>query len=62
MSLVKWYEILFLVGYMMSNGDHYREIPPCPEDVVLVGSGEFDDGYWTEWVCGPALDDFGGEW
>lgn len=34
------------------------EVPRCPEDAVLVGQGDYDDGRWTAYVCGPALDDF----
>ena len=32
----------------------------CAEDAVLVGTGEYENGWWTEYECGPALDDFGG--
>lgn len=35
-----------------------REVPACAEDVVLVGQGDFVDGYWSEYVCGPAVDDY----
>ena len=33
-------------------------MPRCPEDAVLVGVGSFDDGRWTEYQCGPAVDDY----
>ena len=33
-------------------------IPQCPEDAVIVGNGEFDNGLWDWYSCGPALDDF----
>ncbi len=33
-------------------------IPSCAEDTVLVGVGEFDQGRWTRYVCGPAVDDY----
>ncbi len=32
--------------------------PHCQEDEVLVGVGDFSDGRWAEYICGPALDDF----
>ena len=40
-------------------------LPSCPEDSVLIGTGNFEqsiDGiyYWDHYVCGPAVDDFGG--
>jgi hypothetical protein len=35
-----------------------REIPRCNEDVVLVGTGNFSNGMWTSYTCGPAVDDF----
>lgn len=33
-------------------------MPACPEDAVLVGVGSFDNGRWTEYTCGPAVDDY----
>lgn len=35
----------------------YPDLPACEEDQVLVGIGEFADGYWTDYACGPAVDD-----
>jgi hypothetical protein len=35
-------------------------IPQCPEDSVLVGTGAFDNGRWSAYVCGPAVDDYNG--
>jgi hypothetical protein len=39
---------------------HLTHIPKCQEDVVLVGIGDFEDGRWDSYICGPAVDDF--EW
>ena len=36
----------------------YRYIPPCPEDSVISGYGDFDLGRWSNYECGPAVDDF----
>lgn len=33
-------------------------IPRCTEDAVLVGTGSFDNGRWSAYVCGPAVDDY----
>ena len=30
----------------------------CPEDAVLVGEGQYEDGRFERYVCGPAADDF----
>ena len=35
-------------------------VPQCPEDAVLVGSGDFNAGRYSAYECGPALDDFEG--
>ncbi len=35
-------------------------IPQCHEDVVLVGIGDFENGRWDSYTCGPAVDDFEG--
>ena len=32
-------------------------LPKCQEDAVIVGYGQFEKGVWTEYRCGPALDD-----
>ncbi len=49
--------LAILVGYLYVTrcGD---PIPRCAEDVVVLGVGQFDNGLWTHYVCGPALDDF----
>jgi hypothetical protein len=33
------------------------DIPRCQEDQVLVGVGYFDEGLWSDYACGPAVDD-----
>ena len=35
-----------------------HRIPECPEDAVLVGQGQFDNGTWYYYKCGPAVDDY----
>ena len=37
-------------------------IPQCHEDAVIVGIGDFENGRWTEYICGPSLDDFNYDW
>ena len=36
-------------------------LPRCTEDAVLVGIGDFEDGRWTAYACGPAVDDYEGK-
>ena len=38
--------------------DHLITIPQCHEDVVLVGVGQFENGRWDSYICGPAVDDY----
>lgn len=33
-------------------------MPQCQEDEALVGSGDFENGRWTSYVCGGAVDDY----
>lgn len=33
-------------------------LPQCPEDEAIRGTGEFDNGRWSSYECGPAWDDF----
>lgn len=39
-------------------GGHAPVLPRCHEDQVIVGIGQFDDGLWSEYQCGPSLDDW----
>jgi len=34
-----------------------RTVPQCAEDVFILGVGDFVEGRWSSYVCGPALDD-----
>jgi hypothetical protein len=36
-----------------------RTVPSCEEDAVIVGTGDFEHGRWTSYVCGPSADHFG---
>jgi hypothetical protein len=49
---------LLLVCCILLAGCSWSIIPACQEDAVIVGQGDFVEGYWTEYVCGPSLDDF----
>lgn len=57
---------LLLIGLLvttvagMSDDLANFELPRCQEDQVLVGEGNFEDGYWEGYVCGPTLDDVTG--
>lgn len=33
-------------------------LPRCPEDAVLVGTGDFEHGRYATYACGPAMDDY----
>ena len=34
------------------------DLPQCPEDTVIVGTGDYHAGRWTAYECGPAVDDY----
>ena len=42
--------------YYQWASDH--RIPECPEDAVLLGTGQFENGTWYYYQCGPAADDY----
>ena len=50
-----WYESLQLVSELMP---YYESFPKCQEDVVFLGTGQFEAGRWTGYACGPAVDDY----
>ena len=39
-------------------GPTINQMPQCQEDVVLIGQGDFENGRWDYYVCGPAVDDY----
>ena len=61
--------ILFTIGLVCSNTvmkirswqDKLFVVPACQEDSVLVGAGQFENGRWDWYECGPAVDDFTGD-
>lgn len=53
--------LLILAWTLAPDGpDSPDRMPACPEDAVLVGVGSFEHGRWSEYVCGPAVDDYEG--
>ena len=30
-------------------------VPKCPEDAMILGGGEYRNGYWDYLYCGPSL-------
>lgn len=48
--------LAFALGIMVGRAEE-PIVPACAEDVVLVGIGDFADGRWDAYVCGPARDD-----
>ncbi len=49
----------FAVGFAVGLDFHSQPpLPHCPEDAVIVGTGQFHNGTWTAYRCGPARDDF----
>lgn len=35
-----------------------RPVPRCQEDTFILGTGDFSQGRWSLYICGPAVDDF----
>lgn len=50
--------VLAIVAVTLVQANIEGLIPACAEDVVLVGAGDFAEGRYERYVCGPALDDF----
>ena len=45
-------------GDASAGRGNLRPVPRCFEDSVLIGTGQFSQGRWTHYVCGPAVDDY----
>jgi len=50
--------LLFMAAAFLLTLDAPPAIPTCEEDVVLVGVGNFEDGRYDAYICGPAMDDY----
>lgn len=49
--------VLFAVA-VLAAASTAATLPQCEEDAVLIGTGDFDNGRWSAYMCGPAVDDF----
>ena len=52
--------LLVLIGTAFSDDLPNIEIPVCPEDTVLIGTGSYKQGRWEDYYCGPSIDDYQG--
>lgn len=58
-ALIAFVVFVFFWGYLTHNANT-PDIPRCPEDAVIVGYGEFENGWYKYYACGPAVDDYNG--
>ncbi|MCG8431039.1 MAG: hypothetical protein MJA29_07690 [Candidatus Omnitrophica bacterium] len=45
-----------LATYIAVEAYQAIQYPVCQEDQVLVGYGDFNNGHWDTYICGPAVD------
>lgn len=51
--------ILLAIIIGSATDDHPEMLlEKCQEDQVLIGIGDFEDGAYERYLCGPAIDDF----
>jgi hypothetical protein len=50
--------VFFALAIIVGTMGFSPSIPQCAEDAVVVGSGSFDNGRWSEYRCGPSVDDY----
>lgn len=57
--LVYWafLSVMFLIFSLFTMSIN-NEMPRCPEDAVLIGAGNFEDGRWDYLLCGPPKDNY----
>ena len=55
--------LIFLLGCFLIPSDstpvepiHINGIPSCQEDEIIVGSGDYSGGFWTNYECGHGDD------
>ena len=42
---------VIMVGVGIVEGRNFHNAPSCQEDELIVGVGDFDSGYWSEYLC-----------
>ena len=55
--------LLLFIAAELSDPRYYElasgnRIPECQEDATLVGAGQFENGTWDYYKCGPNVDDY----
>ena len=50
------FSIVFF-GFLAMVDWQHSDIPRCDEDAVIIGAGEYANGRWSQYVCGPSVDD-----
>ena len=50
--------LAIVILWLLAMSETNRYIPLCPEDSSIIGYGEFDKGRWSNYQCGPAVDDY----
>ena len=58
-----WYHTMGALKEALKRLDYAEEVinqrvPDCAEDVVILGTGEFENGQWQYYICGFAVDDY----
>lgn len=49
--------ITSLVYITASSIGNMKSMPACTEDATIIGQGEYTNGRWDYYVCGPVYDD-----
>lgn len=57
-ALIASLAIITILGMLLVSK---ANLPTCPEDAVLVGTGQFESGRWEHYECGPAVDNYTGD-
>jgi len=48
--------LLLILAFVVALPLLADPLPYCNEDEAIMGIGEFENGRWSAYVCGPALD------
>lgn len=57
-GVIAFVAMTIALSLVMSGQTAMRVVPACQEDSVLIGNGQFTNGYWSRYECGPAVDDY----
>lgn len=57
-EVIAIFVLVFGFFVVLAGPEATPAIPQCEEDAVIIGDGDFENGRWERYECGPSVDDY----